>query len=208
MDEDEIREWVERMLDELAGIRAEIDGIETAPADLTPVIVIAVLAAVLALGALVAATLALLAARRGARERADEGRHTERMALAAELRRYSQLLGVEAVTGRTATGAESAATLRERLESRAAASADPGALELLDEVRDSRRSLGDLPPDSRAAASGLAGMTVEWSIERWAADPDGWLRDHRERARLQAMGRRAVAAPASGEPEDADTRRR
>lgn len=215
MDEEEIRDLVERLLDELARIRSELDGIETAPVDLTPVILIAVLAAVLALAALAAAAVALFASRRVQeashrleRERAGDERRTERAALASELRRYSQVLGVEAVTGRPAGGGESTATLRERLESRAAASTEPGALELLDEVRDSRARLDDLPPDTRAAASGLAGMTVEWSIERWRADPDAWLRDHRERARLQALGRRAGLAPASTEPDEADTRRR
>lgn len=208
MDEEQIRAWIERLLDELAAIRAELAALEAPAADLTPVIVLAALALALALAAVVVAVVAIRSSRRPSGEDAAESTPHARDAFAADLRRYSQLLGVEAVTGRSPTGAEPAETLRARLETRAAELGVPGALELLDEVRSSRSSLADLPQEARAASSGLAGMTVEWSIDRWSADPDGWLRDHRERARLQALGRRAAMSPPSSEPEEADTRRR
>lgn len=209
MDEEEIRNWIERLLDELAGIRTELDGLEAPAPDPTPVLVLAVLASVLAIAALVAAAVALRASRRGVVAQPVVDPHREdRAAFAADLRRYSEVLGVEAVSGRAPTGTEPPDALRTRLESRAVELGTPGALDVVDEVASSRRSLADLPQAVRAASSGLAGMTVEWSIDRWLHDPDGWLRDHRERARLQALGRRAAMAPPSSESEEADTRRR
>src|SRR5690606_36898029 len=163
MDEEEIRGWIEQLLDELAAIRIELDALESPAADPTWLVVIAALAVALAAAALVVAMLALRSRDRAASPSEVDEQRDARAAFASELRTYSQVLGVEAVTGRPAGGGYSAEAVRARLDARAAELDAPGALELLDEVRKSRRRLADLPPETRAASSGLAGMTVEWS---------------------------------------------
>lgn len=213
MDGDRIEDYIERLLAALEGIRDELAALETAPAP-APVepdpwsaiiaIVLAILAALVAAGALAVAWKALrvLAALRD--DRALAGRRRERTEFGNSVRRYSELLGVEAVTGRPAPRGETAASLRTTLEHRLGIDREPGALELLEEVGASRAGLVELPREHRAAANGLAAMTVEWSIERWIDDPFAWLRDHRERHRLRAMATRP-AAP-NPEPVDGDTR--
>jgi hypothetical protein len=74
---------------------------------------------------------------------------------------------------------------------------EPGAAELLDEVGDARNHLIDLEPSRRAAENGLVAMRVEWSIERWAANPRAWLADCREQDRLQRIAERGQLAEAS-----------
>lgn len=137
-------------------------------------------------------------------ERSLQARRRDRAQFASAVRRYSELLGVEAVTGRAGPRGDTAASVRSGLEHRLGIDREPGALELLEEVADSRAGFADLPRDARAAANGLAAMNAEWSIDRWVEDPDLWLRDHRERHRLRTL---AASPPrAEAEPVDGDTR--
>jgi len=103
------------------------------------------------------------------------------------LRRYSELLGVELVTGRAPNRGDSSIALRVQLETELGRLREPGAVELLDEVGDAREGLLDLEPRRRAAANGLVAMQVEWSIERWAVNPRAWLADCREADRLSRI---------------------
>lgn len=215
MDGDGFRDYIERLLDALEGIRDELSRLETpdptvveaVQADPWPAIAAIVLAAVtvaVAVTALLLAWRALGVLSSFRDDRVVAGRRGERAEYGARVRRYSELLGVESVTGRVAPRGETAASLRSSLEHRLGVDREHGALELLEEVAASRQGLAELPRESRASANGLAAMTTEWSIDRWVADPDAWLRDHRERRRLRALASRPV--PADPEPADSDTR--
>lgn len=212
MDGDRIEEYIDRLLDALEGIRAELAGLDALQSDATSpdpwpaiaTIVLAFLAAAVAAFALVVAWRALGVVTAMREERALAGRRRDRAEFAGNVRRYSELLGVEAVTGRQAARGETAASLRSGLEHRLGIDREPGALELLEEVADSRAGFDDLPRDARASANGLAAMSAEWSIDRWVDDPELWLRDHRERHRLRQLAARAPDA--DPEPVDGDTR--
>jgi hypothetical protein len=214
MDRDAIQEYLDRLLRALEGIRDELARLDTPEPTVVPepvapdpwpaiaAIVLAVAAVLVAAGALAVAWRAL-GVLRGLREQSlRSGRRHDRSEFAARVRRYSELLGVEAVTGRPAPRGDTAATLRSSLERRLGVDREPGALELLEEVAASRRGLADLPRGARASANGLAAMTVEWSIDRWVADPDAWVRDHRERHRLRVLATR----PSPDDEEPGDTR--
>ena len=213
MDGDAIRDYLERLLEALDGIRDELAGQqapefpEPVPPDPWPAVaavVLAVVAVLVAGGALAVAwrALGVLTALRD--ERALDGRRRDRAEFAGAVRRYSELLGVEAVTGREAPRGDTAASLRSGLEHRLGIDREHGALELLEEVAGSRAGFADLPREARASANGLAAMTAEWSIDRWVEDPDAWLRDHRERHRLRLLaGRGPTPDP---DPVDGDTR--
>jgi|GEM_PF-2134297 hypothetical protein len=208
-------EALEGIREELSGIREELSRLETpAPPVVEQVqpdpwpaiaaVVLGLVAAAVAVAALVIAWRALGVLSSLRDDRVVAGRRGERAAYAARVRRYSELLGVEAVTGREAARGETAASLRSSLEHHLSVDREHGALELLEEVAASRRGISDLPREARASANGLAGMTVEWSIDRWVADPDAWLRDHRERHRLRTLAARTPAG--DGEPAEGDTR--
>jgi hypothetical protein len=215
MDRDGLQDYLERLLDALIGIRDELSRLDT-PTPVTPVvpepdpwpaiaaIVIGAVVLVVVVAALVVAwrALAVLSALR--EERVQSARRRDRGEFGASVRRYSELLGVEAVTGRQAARGDTAASMRSALEHRLGHDREPGALELLEEVAGSRAGLADLPTSARTAANGLAAMTAEWSIDRWEADPEAWLRDHRERHRLRTLATRP--APPEAEPVDSDTR--
>jgi hypothetical protein len=113
-----------------------------------------------------------------------------RRAFANLLRRYSEILGVEVVTGRIPNRGDTSTDVRVLLETTLRTLREPGAAELLDEVGDAREALVDLEPARRAAENGLVAMRVEWSIERWAANPRAWLADCREQDRLQRLATR------------------
>jgi hypothetical protein len=156
------------------------------PADPMPLVVAIALGAV----AVVVALIALLLIRQTqALVRAlhpdspSDPRVEQRQAFAGLLRRYSALLGVELVTGRVPDRGDTSEVLRSQLESAVGAVPDVGAIELLDEVGDARIALAG-EPDRRAAHNGIVAMGVEWSIDRWVADPQTWLADWREQARL------------------------
>jgi hypothetical protein len=157
--------------------------------------IVAVAAVAVAIAALVVARKTLAALRgpadpsRGALER--------RRSYGTMLRRYSELLGVEAVTGRITNTGESSTALRVRLETELHTLREPGAVELLDEVGYAREGLHVLEPRRRAAANGLVAMQLEWSIDRWIADPRSWLADCREQARLGRMADPGELAAAS-----------
>lgn len=211
MDGDGLQDEIERLLDALEGIRDELAGIEPSGAAASPDPLPAIATMVLAAVALLLGAAALVVAWRALRvlaalrdDRDATSRRGRRAEFGAAVRRYSELLGVEAVTGRSAARGDTAAALRSGLDHRLGIDRDPGALELLEEVAASRRGLTELPRGARASANGLAAMTVEWSIDRWVEDPDAWLRDHRERHRLRVLASR----PADDDPESAvgDTR--
>ena len=213
MDGDGIQDYLDRLLNALEGIRDELAGLETPqipePAAPDPwpgiaAIVLAVVAVLVAGGALAVAWRALGVLSGLRDERALAGRRHDRDEFAASVRRYSELLGVEAVTGRVAPRGDTAASLRSGLEHRLGIDREPGALELLEEVASSRAGFADLPREARASANGLAAMTAEWSIDRWVEDPSVWLRDHRERHRLRVLANRAPAV--DEEPVEGDTR--
>jgi hypothetical protein len=213
MNRDEFEDYLRRLLDALEGIRDELAGLETPeiPEPVAPdpwpaiaAVVLAVVAVLIAAGALAVAWRALGVLGGLRDERALAGRRRDRGEFAAAVRRYSELLGVEAVTGREAPRGDTAASLRSGLEHRLGIDREAGALELLEEVGASRAGFAELSRDARASANGLAAMTVEWSIDRWVDDPDAWLRDHRERHRLRVLASRAPAEDA--EPVDGDTR--
>lgn len=213
MDRDGFQDYLDRLLRALEGIRDELAGLETPqipePAAPDPwaaiaAVVLAVVAVLVAAGALAVAWRALGVLGGLRDERVLAGRRNDRGEFAAAVRRYSELLGVEAVTGRRAPRGDTAASLRSGLEHRLGVDREPGALELLEEVAASRAGFADLSREARASANGLAAMTVEWSIDRWVHDPDAWLRDHRERHRLRVLASRAASA--DPEPVEGDTR--
>jgi hypothetical protein len=147
--------------------------------------------------AVIVAVIALVVARQTTRmlrtlrpEAATDPRMAERNSYATLLRRYSELLGVELVTGRGVVRGDTAVGLRVRLEQALGSMRQPGAVELLDEVGDARSALIDLPPTERAAANGITAMGVEWSIDRWVSNPRAWLADCREHARLEELATR------------------
>jgi hypothetical protein len=113
-----------------------------------------------------------------------DGRHGERREFANLLRRYSEILGVEVVTGRIPNRGDTSESLRGRIELALRSLNEPGAVELLDEVGGARDQLPGLEPRRRAALNGLIAMETEWSIERWVAHPLAWLADTREADRL------------------------
>jgi hypothetical protein len=154
--------------------------------------------------AVVVAAVALLVTRRTAamlraarREGAGDPTGDRRRAFANLLRRYSEMLGVEAVTGRVPSRGDTSTALRVQLEIELGRLREPGAVELLDEVGYAREELLDLEPRRRAAANGLVAMQLEWSIERWAANPRAWLADCREQDRLMRIARTEELAAAS-----------
>jgi len=217
MDGDRIQDYLDRLLAALEGIRDELARLETPaptvleapPADPWPAIAALVLAVVTALlvGVVLVVgwrALGVLTALRDDRERT--GRRRDRAEFGQSVRRYSELLGIEAVTGRPAARGDTAASARSALEHRLGVDREPGALELLGEVAASRAGLADLPREARASANGLAAMTAEWSIDRWVADPDAWLRDHRERHRLRQLAARGAAPGGDDAAVDGDTR--
>ena len=162
------------------------------PDDLQNLISLAVGAA-----AVIVAVVALLVARQTSRmlrslrpEVASDTRLDDRKTYANLLRRYSELLGVELVTGRGVVRGDTAVAVRVQLEEALRTMRQPGAVELLDEVGDARTMLTDLPAGERAAANGIAAMSVEWSIDRWVANPRAWLADCREHARLEQLASR------------------
>jgi hypothetical protein len=159
-------------------------------------------AVAVALAGLGVALAALLATRRtlASLRSASPGPGTvpdRRRAYANLLRRYSELLGVEAVTGRVPATGESSIALRVRLETELHTLREPGAVELLDEVGYAREALPDVDPRRRAALNGLIAMQLEWSIERWAANPRAWLADCREQDRLTRIAGSGELAQAS-----------
>lgn len=166
----------------------------------------AVLIVAVALGAVavvVAATALLVTRRTHALLRAsraagaDDPTADRRRAFANLLRRYSEMLGVEVVTGRVPSRGDTSTGLRVQLETELGRLREPGAVELLDEVGYAREELLDLEPRRRAAANGLVAMQLEWSIERWAANPRAWLADCREQDRLNRIARAEELAAAS-----------
>ncbi len=213
---DGFQDYLDRLVTALEGIRAELSRLETPEIPAIPepsapdpwlaiaAVVLAVVAVLMAAGALALAwrALGVLAALRD--ERTLAGRRQDRAEFARAVRRYSELLGVEAVTGRQAPRGDTAASLRSGLEHRLGIDREAGALELLEEVAASRAGFAELPRDARASANGLAAMTTEWSIDRWVNDPGVWLRDHRERHRLRVLATRAPTA--DEEPVEGDTR--
>jgi hypothetical protein len=198
MDGDRIEDYIERLLAALEGIHAELARLDTpasppaAPPDPDPVpmiamLVLAVVAVLLAGAAVVIAGRALRVCAGLPADRDAGARRRDRGAIADAVRRYSEALGVEAVTGRPLARGEDAATVRSGLERRLGLDRETGTLELLQEVAASRSGLADLPRGARAAANGLAALTVEWSIDRWVANPEQWMRDHAERHRLRSL---------------------
>ncbi|MEO8261194.1 MAG: hypothetical protein ABI566_01380 [Pseudolysinimonas sp.] len=147
-------------------------------------IVVGAVAATAAIGALVTTrrTQAMLGAL--SPESVIDARRDERREFANLLRRYSELLGVEVVTGRIPNRGDTSAALRGRLELALRAMSEPGAAEVLDEVGAARDALVDVDPRRRGALNGLVAMEVEYSIERWVAHPLAWLADTREQHRL------------------------
>lgn len=160
-------------------------------------------AGALALVALLVAVAALAATRRlrvGLRDAGQlpaAGPERTRKDFANLLRRYSEQLGVELVTGRIPHPDEGSIALRVQLERALARVREPGAVELVDEVGDAREHLTDLEPRRRAAANGLVAMELEWSIDRWVAEPRSWLADLRERERLTRIAESGPLAAAS-----------
>jgi HAMP domain-containing protein len=146
---------------------------------------------VLGAAALAAAIAVLVLTRRTQRmlralspEAVVDARRDERREFANLLRRYSEILGVEVVTGRIPNRGDTSEALRGRVELALRGLNEPGAVELLDEVGAARDDLLGLEPRRRAALNGLIAMETEWSIERWVARPLAWLADTREQDRL------------------------
>jgi hypothetical protein len=202
MGPDDFQTYLDDLLTELQGIQEAVDApaqapivqVTAAPTDPTPLIVAILLGAVAVIVAVVALVVARqsLAVLRVVRpEVAVDPRLDQRRSYATLLRRYSELLGVECVTGRGVVRGDTAAALRARLETTLGTLREPGAVELLDEVGDARAALPDLPSAQRAAANGIAAMGVEWSIDRWVANPRAWLADCREQARLEQLALRS-----------------
>jgi hypothetical protein len=182
---DDFRDFIERLLDALEGIRDELSRLETPeptvveavqpdPWPAIAAIALAVVTVAVAVAALLIAWRALGVLSSFRDDRVIAGRRSERADYGARVRRYSELLGIEAVTGREAARGETATSLRSSLEHRLGVDREHGALELLEEVAASRAGFADL------------------------------LRDHRERHRLRTL----AARPGSPEPEpvEGDTR--
>jgi hypothetical protein len=205
MGPDDFQNYLDSLLARLEGIETAVSRAPTTvevpvpvaadpvPADPTPLLIAITLGAV----AVIVAVIALLVARQTTRmlralrpEAAVDPRVAERTVYASLLRRYSELLGVELVTGRGVVRGDTAVGLRVRLEQALGTMRQPGAVELLDEVGDARTALSDLPMAERAAANGIAAMSIEWSIDRWVANPRAWLADCREHARLEQLAAR------------------
>lgn len=211
MGPDDFQSYLDNLLARLEGIEAAVSTApapvpiqvqaDPAPVDPTPLLVAIALGAV----AVIVAVIALVVARQTTRmlralrpDAAIDPRLAERNAYAGLLRRYSELLGVELVTGRGVVRGDTAVALRVELEQALGSMRQPGAVELLDEVGDARSALIDLPPAERGAANGIAAMGAEWSIDRWVANPRAWLADCREHARLEQLGQRGKeSVPAS-----------
>jgi hypothetical protein len=208
MGPDDFQNYLDSLLARLEGIETAVSRAPTTvevpvpvaadpvPADPTPLLIAITLGAV----AVIVAVIALLVARQTTRmlralrpEAAVDPRVAERTVYASLLRRYSELLGVELVTGRGVVRGDTAVGLRVRLEQALGTMRQPGAVELLDEVGDARTALSDLPMAERAAANGIAAMSIEWSIDRWVANPRAWLADCREQDRLQRIASRELA---------------
>ncbi len=206
MGPDDFQSYLDSLLARLEGIEAAVSTepapvqvpiqvqADPVPVDPTPLLVAIALGAV----AVIVAVIALVVARQTTRmlralrpEAAVDPRLAERTAYASLLRRYSELLGVELVTGRGVVRGDTAVALRVKLEQALGSMRQPGAIELLDEVGDARSALVDLPSAERAAANGITAMGVEWSIDRWVANPRAWLADCRERDRLEQLGQRS-----------------
>jgi hypothetical protein len=208
MGPDDFQSYLDTVLARLQGIE---DAVGTPAAPVAPVTVVAPPAdpmpSIVAIGlgavAVLVAVTALLVARqthsvlRSLKPPAGDAQPAPRRAFANLLRRYSEMLGVELVTGRPPNRGESSIDLRVQLENTLGRLREPGAAELLDEVGDARDHLIDLEPSRRAAENGLVAMRVEWSIERWAANPRAWLADCREQDRLQRIADRDQLAEAS-----------
>ena len=162
-------------------------------------IALGAIAVVVAVATLFAAgrTQAMLRARPAA---PDEPTADRRRAFANLLRRYSEMLGVEVVTGRVPSRGDTSTALRVELETELGRLREPGAVELLDEVGYAREALLDLEPRRRAAANGLVAMQIEWSIERWASNPRAWLADCREQDRLTRIAQADTSRPGSWPP--------
>ncbi len=208
MGPDDFQNYLDDLLTRLQGIEDAVERtpVQVAPAPAAPIQVIPApadptpLLLALALGAIavIVAVVALVVARQSTRmlralrpETAADPHAEARKNFASLLRRYSELLGVELVTGRGIARGDTAIDLRVQLEEALRRLREPGAVELLDEVGDARSDLDRLPQPQRAAANGIAAIGVEWSIDRWVADPRRWLADCRERARLEQLGRRS-----------------
>ena len=197
MSGEEIREYIERLLRELSGIRDSIDATNRSIASMQSglaigLVLVAVLVAVLiviAAAALVFARRAVASVERLVDTRATDVRREEREQLGRTLRDYSESLGIQAVTGREPARGETAAEVRRRLDTDVALSTQPGLSQLIHEISVSRVGVAELPQEKRAAENGLIAIAVQWSLERWIADPEGWLADSRERARLELAGR-------------------
>ena len=147
-------------------------------------IALGVVAVAAAIGAFVTTRRTLAMLRALSPESVVDVRRDERREFANLLRRYSELLGVEVVTGRIPNRGDTSAALRSRLELALRALKEPGAAEVLDEVGAARDAVTETDPRRRAALNGLIAMDVEYSIERWVAHPLTWLADAREKHRL------------------------
>jgi hypothetical protein len=207
MGPDEFQNYLDNLLTRLQGIEDAVERgpaqvapaaapiqVIPAPADPTPLLLAIALGAIAVIVAAVALVVARQSTRmlRALRPEAAADPHVEaRKKYASLLRRYSELLGVELVTGRGIARGETAVDLRVQLEESLRKLREPGAVELLDEVGDARSTLDELPQAQRAAANGIAAIEVEWSIDRWLADPRRWLADCREQARLEQLGLRS-----------------
>jgi hypothetical protein len=208
MGPDDFQGYLETVLARLQGIE---DAVGTPAPPAAPVTVVAppadpmplIVAIGLGVVAVLVAVTALLVTRqthsvlKSLKPAAADAPPAPRRAFANLLRRYSEMLGVELVTGRPPNRGESSIDLRVQLETALGRMREPGAAELLDEVGDARDRLIDLEPSRRAAENGLVAMRVEWSIERWAANPRAWLADCREQDRLQRIAERGQLAEAS-----------
>lgn len=148
--------------------------------------VLAAVALVVAIAAAAATRRLRVRPRAAGQLPADRGERA-RQEFASVLRRYSEQLGVELVTGRISHRDGGSTALRVQLEETLAHLREPGAVELVDEVGDAREHLAGWEPRRRAAANGIVAMEVEWSIDRWVADPRAWLADVRERERLRRI---------------------
>ena len=147
-------------------------------------IALGVVAVAAAIGALVTTRRTQAMLRALSPESVVDARRDERREFANLLRRYSELLGVEVVTGRIPNRGDTSEALRGRLELALRGLNEPGAVELLDEVGAARDDIIGLEPRRRAALNGLIAMETEYSIERWVAHPLAWLADTREQHRL------------------------
>jgi hypothetical protein len=209
MGPDDFQSYLETVLTRLQGIEDAVGApaepaapvtVVAPPADPMPLVVaigLGVVAVLVAVTALLVTRQTHSVLRSLKPAAAADTQPAPRRAFANLLRRYSEMLGVELVTGRLPNRGESSIDLRVQLETALGRMREPGAAELLDEVGDARDHLIDLAPSRRAAENGLVAMRVEWSIERWAANPRAWLADCREQDRLQRIADRGQLAEAS-----------